>query len=635
MKRTWSLSAVLAVLLVGIPAWGAAPKPLSPERIDQLAAMLPELPQGLGPPITDRPAWDAIAKEPPFRHYVAMAEKLRREPIVVMTDDQYLDFSRTGNRDRGQAVLFRHYGRLHPLVLGECLENRGRFLAAIEETMRAYCGDKSWTLPAHDRNLDVFGGKSMQIDLCSSEVAWNLATACYWLGDKLSPEVRRLVRRELDRRTFEPYLDAVLHSGRGAYWHVGTSNWNAVCTAGVVGAALATVESRRDRATFVAAAERSMQYFLCGFTADGYCSEGVGYWNYGFGHFIMLAETLHQATGGKIDLLANKRAMAAAMFSRNLEILPGVYPAFADCLPGARPDVRILAFLSRRYGWGMKEIEERGLLLAPGAISNVAEFAIWCFPNSASRKPAIDVPPAPPALRSWFFEAGILVCRPSAGQSGLGAALKGGHNAELHNHNDVGSFVVALGKSTPLLDPGGEVYTARTFSAKRYQSNVLNSFGHPVPIVAGQLQRLGRDAEAKVLKTEFTPERDTLVLDIRSAYPVKSLKKLHRTFVFSREGRGSLRIVDEVEFSRGESFGNALITFSKWKKQGPTRLVVGEGAEAVCVDVSADIATPNFRSEEIKEDLPSKKTPIRLGFHLPDTVTKATMTTTIAPAGDL
>ena len=36
----------------------------------------------------------------------------------------------------------------------------------------------------------------------------------------------------------------------------------------------------------------------------------------------------------------------------------------------------------------------------------------------------------------------------------LGVALKGGHNAEHHNHNDVGSYVVALAGTTPLLDPG-------------------------------------------------------------------------------------------------------------------------------------------------------------------------------------
>lgn len=632
MKRAYRIGAVLTGLFACVSAWGATVRPLAPERIEELTRMLPESPQGMGRPIADRAAWDAVAADRHFKSIVKDAAKLLQQPIVEMNDDDYLDFSRTGNRTRGQKVIGQRYGRLSTLVVAECLENRGRFLPAIEAALRAYCGDKSWTLPAHDRNLAVFDGKAMSIDLHSSNLTWKMAITCYWLGDKLSPDVRQLVRRELDRRTFEPYLEAVLRKGRGAYWHAVTNNWNAVCTAGVVGAALALVEPRKDRALYVAAAERSMESFLSGFTADGYCSEGMGYWNYGFGHFVMLSETLVQATGGKLDLLADKKAEAAAAFGRNLEILPGIYPAFADCSVKARPAEQITAFLSRRYGWGMKEVEDHGLLLASGPTS-LPELAVYGFPNTASRRPSVPAATGPLPLRSWFFEAGILVCRPAAGQDGVGVALKGGHNAEHHNHNDVGSFVVVLGKSTPLLDPGGEVYTARTFSAKRYESNLLNSFGHPVPVVAGQLQRTGREAAAKVLKTEFTDQSDTLVLDLSAAYTVRSLEKLQRTFVFSRQGRGSLQVVDEVQFSQPESFGTALLTYSKWKKEDAARLVVGEGAETIQVDVTADVAPPQFRFEEIKEDRGGKALPIRFGFDLPAPATKATVTTTITPAG--
>ena len=54
--------------------------------------------------------------------------------------------------------------------------------------------------------------------------------------------------------------------------------------AGVIGTAMANIESRERRAFFAASAEKYIQYFLKGLTPDGYCSEGVGYWNYGFGH---------------------------------------------------------------------------------------------------------------------------------------------------------------------------------------------------------------------------------------------------------------------------------------------------------------------------------------------------------------
>ena len=66
--------------------------------------------------------------------------------------------------------------------------------------------------------------------------------------------------------------------------------------------------------------------------------------------------------------------------------------------------------------------------------------------------------------------------------------MKGGHNAEMHNHNDVGSYTVVIGDQPVLADPGTEIYTKRTFTEHRYDSPVLNSYGHPVPVIGGQLQ---------------------------------------------------------------------------------------------------------------------------------------------------
>jgi hypothetical protein len=619
------------ILLSAIAA--AAEKPAQPdaERIKQLAAMLPQTPRGVGPAIDDRQAWQALAAAPKFKDAVKRAERLLNEPIPPLTDALYLDFSKTGNRARCERVLGQRQSRIPTLVLAECIENRGRFLPAIEEAIRAICGDKTWVMPAHDRGLENFHGKIIEIDLRAAEVSWNLATARYWLGEKLRPEARNLIRDELRRRTFAPFCNTIATGKPRMWWLSGTNNWNAVCLAGVTGAALAEVESRDRRALFVAAAEKYVQNFLGGITPDGYCSEGVGYWNYGFGHYVMLAETIRQATGGKLDMMDGAHIRQIALFGRRMEILPGIYPAFADCSPTAQPDTQLMAFLSRRYGWGLKKIEAEGLGLAAGPSSRLFALGLFGFPNSATAVPATkeatDLP-----LHDWFADAGILVCRPSSpGRHALGAALKGGHNAEQHNHNDVGSFVAALGRVTPLVNPGSEVYTARTFSAHRYDSKVLNSFGHPVPRVAGQLQVEGRQAAAKILKTKFTDKADTLVMDISSAYKVKELKRLERTFVFSREAAGRLTVIDKVEFTSPQKFGTALITFSPWKQLAANRLLVGEAPDAVQVEIAVEGGTLKIEPEQIQEKLPGGRTATRLGLDLAEPTANATITLTISP----
>ena len=635
-KYVFRVGFLVVFLLRPVHLPAAAPSPggsPDPQRTREVAEMLPAKPQGAGPTISDRQAWEAVAKAPGFQEVVRRAERLLKEPIPELPGDLYLDYSRTGNRDRYQRVLFERHARLPALVLAECLENRGRFLAAIEASLRAILAEKTWVLPAHDGTLANFRGKVVEIDLVAAATGANVATAAWWLGDRLSPETRKLVDDELRRRIFLPFSGMVREGKPRMWWLTTTNNWNAVCLAGVTGAATAAVECRQSRAFFVASAEKYVQNFLDGFTADGYCSEGMGYWNYGFGNFMVLAENLYQSTGGKIDLWKNPKVIEIARFGRRLEILPGVYPAFADCHLNPHPDVRIMAFTSRRYGFGWKDEEERGLLLAPGPSSDLLEFGLLGFANSATRegpKPAAAASDRP--LRDWFAQAGILICRPAGGDAGgMGAALKGGHNAEHHNHNDVGSFVVALGGKTPLVDPGSEIYTARTFSGRRYQSKVLNSFGHPVPRVAGQLQWTGRQAAARVLKADFTDRADTLVLDIRSAYEVKPLKKLERTFVFSRQGPGSLTVLDEVEFTSPQSFETALITFSPWKQAGPGRLVVGKGAEAVRIEISAEGGPIEIKGEEIHEDLPGGRIPTRLGIGLVAPVSKGAVRLTIAP----
>ncbi|MFH1918317.1 MAG: heparinase II/III family protein [Planctomycetota bacterium] len=634
--RVPSAATLLLVLLAAgvlFPTRAPSQEPLDPTRIDALAEMLPESAVGVGRPISDRQAWQAAAAQPGFESVVADAERLQADPIPELTDDLYLDFSRTGNRTRYQRVMGQCHARFPALVLAECLENRGRFLAAIDEAIRAVCSEKTWLYPAHDRSLRNFEGKVIEIDLGSAATSWNLATAHYWLGEKLSAETRDLIQSELERRCFKPFESYASEGEPRLWWATGTNNWNAVCLAGVTGAALAAIESPQRRAFFVAAAEKYVQYFLEGFTPDGYCSEGLGYWNYGFGHYVLLAETIHQATGGRVDLFEEPKVPSIARFGVRMEILPGIYPAFADCHVSSRPDPRLAAFLSRRFGMGLEEVEQQNLLLAGGPSLSLFIQGIHGFENSASRIPAVKGAASEQPLREWFPDAGILICRPAPGGGrALGVALKGGHNAEHHNHNDVGSFLVALAGQTPLVDPGSEVYTARTFSSKRYESGVLNSFGHPVPLVAGKLQKSGRSAAARVMKTEFSDAVDTVVLDLRAAYPVDGLEKLERTILFSREGAGRLTVTDEVRFATTQTFAEALVTFSDWRQAGPKELVVGEGPAAVLVELATD--GPEFRveAEKIEEDLPGGHIPTRLAINLAEPVAAATVTLTITPA---
>ncbi|MFP4250630.1 MAG: carbohydrate binding domain-containing protein [Armatimonadota bacterium] len=624
------LSLVATMIVLGLLASANAPaqeNPLDPARVAEIAGMLPEAPEGLGRPAADREAWDALAGTDAYANVIRKAEGLLDEPLPEQPDELYLDFSETGNRTRWQRVANQRRGRLAPLVLAECAENEGRFIPAIVELVEALCAERTWVMPAHDRSLANFNQERVDIDLASSSVGWQMATVNWLLGDKLSDETRDLIALSVSERVLEPYQAMYTGEREPNWWMNTTNNWNAVCLAGVTGAALAQIEDRALRGEYVAAAEHYSRNFLRGFTADGYCSEGLGYWNYGFGNYILLAETIYQATDGGVDMMARPEVAPPATFATRIQIIGGVAPAFADCSINARPGSDWMYYLNRRFGLGLDHYDDLPLSSTTGSLINALIFG---FPNSASSGDVIEGADPGSPLRAWFEDAGVLISRPAPGSEALlGVALKGGHNAEHHNHNDVGSYVAVVEDRPVLMDPGSEVYTSRTFSGQRYESNLLNSWGHPVPVVAGELQRTGRDAAAVVLASDFADERDSLTLDLSAAYDVPELTKLERAFVYERQGDGSLTVTDTVTFSEPRDFETALITDGNWERQDAETLLVSDGNRAAQVRLETGGLDWELVVDEIEED--ARAQPTRLGIRLTEPVSEATITATIAP----
>ena len=203
--------------------------------------------------------------------------------------------------------------------------------------------------------------------------------------------------------------------------------------------------------------------------------------------------------------------------------------------------------------------------------------------------------------------------------------MKGGHNAENHNHNDVGSFVVALGRSTPLVDPGSEVYTARTFGPHRYDSNVLNSFGHPR--AARGRAVAGRGAAGRRPRREDRIHRESRYARARHRLGLsrQGTEEAGADVRLLAQGRGTLTVTDAVEFSSPQTFGTALITFSQWKRTAPDRLQVGDGRRCGRVEIHVDGGEFQIAPETIHEHFRNSAVPIRLGIELMKPVAAATI----------
>ena len=237
------------------------------ERIAEIAAMLPEKPTGPCPKASDRTAWQPLMDTPAAESIIKRATAYIGVEPPPLTDEGYLEFSQNGNRSRFESVYFQRTTRLNLLALAETLEYKGRFLPTLESDIHAICNEKSWNLPAHDKNLNDFYNRSHHAALFSTEIAANLAYTDWWLGEKLSPEIRAEIRRETNRRIFGPYWPVVRNGviPDGFWWVRGRNNWNAVCHDNMIRAALILLEDRRERAEIIAGAENGMPFYINGY----------------------------------------------------------------------------------------------------------------------------------------------------------------------------------------------------------------------------------------------------------------------------------------------------------------------------------------------------------------------------------
>lgn len=624
------MRSIVCSFLLAVWATGAQAAPttftLDAKRVDEIASYLSPRPTGALRPVSDRAFWKTIADEPGYSKLIAAADTLKDKPIAVIPEELYLEFSRNGNRRNYEAVAFERRGRLTSLVMAECMTNQGTYLPRLNDLVNKFCEERTWVLPAHDKQLTNFNNTLVTIDLFSSDLAWQLAIADYLLGEKLEPGLRDKLRGEINRRVLQPYQDMIHHRRPLDNWLRQKNNWNAVCHNNVLGAAFHVLENPRERAELIAAAEHYSDYFLDGFTPDGYCSEGVGYWNYGYGRYSQMAVNVRHATGGKVDLFRLPGAAKPALYGPQIEVASGISPSFADCSLRAAPTPNLLWLLNRVYGWNNAKFADLPVAHTIGSLGDITTYYIARRDNA----PAIPGNPLPQTGgdRTVFDEAGVFIFRPKT-DDGMAVAFKGGHNGEQHNHNDVGSYLVVYKGQAPLLDPGAETYTARTFSKDRYVSRLLNSYGHAVPVVAGKLQIQGKAHGAKVIRKEFSDTTDTVVIDYTSAYDVPELARLTRTFEYGRAGKGVFVVTDSVEFKTPQTMETALVSLGEYAMaaDGKNLSVTQEAAR---VNVHIDSSAPfNTSTETIVENAPAK--PNRMAIKLNEKTSSASIRMVIAP----
>lgn len=522
--------------------------------------------------------WNNLKSHPQYENLIKRADEAVAAELTSPLP-WYLECIQTGNRSNYE----RRHNELRkfgPLVVAYCTTKDAKYLKNIEERIKIILSLPTWVISAHDTQLKGYKQQEVIIDLFSSKVGSELAVTLAILEPVLDKQLVSDVKKAIFHHIINPIEEVI--SGKCPperfWWLNGSNNWNPICKRGIISSCLRIGMKKERIDKILKLFFDNFEDYKASFGSTGYCDEGMSYWGGSCGAYLFISALLKQYDNRDL-LTGDLRMLKAIMYPENIMMAPGFYPAFNDCRLDAEPPQYTLQLrdilLGKRKGFS-SDIEFS---------DHLSDICIQLFypVDDTPCKVENDQP------FSAFTDAGCFVVRQTAA-SPLSAAFKASHNRESHNHNDLGTYVVAVDGVPLVVDPGRGGYTASTFGPGRYESKLLNSYGHSVPRINGRLQtnRVGGDAfnppknltpvkdiQAVLLKHEFSTDFAMAKFDISRGYnQIKSLKKLERTFVFDRKNGGSFTVSDSAEFSAPAEFEGAVITMGKIKILGNNKYLL-------------------------------------------------------------
>ena len=599
----------------------------SARQIEMLKKVMPTKAYQPAPAGTDRVYWNAIAATPSGKAYLQEAlAMLSKAPEVPISDEIYKRANKEGNRGIYKPRYYRTMERLEHFILAECLENKGRFVPQIHTYIQAILDMKSWLHPNHDdAENGVLEGRRVSIDLGARKFGGVLALASSLLTEELSEAMRNAIKEQLQWRITDNYLQSCKVPDENNHWLNGTSNWNSVCTSGAILVTITNSDSSEERVAAIGSAINSMKYYLSGFGADGYCSEGLGYWGYGFSHYLYLAQMLSDYTDGKINLFAfdnPEKLKRVGNFPEHFEIQKGTCAPFSDGVSHIKSSGSNFAeVLSSKY-YGAKKPSEIRMEEA------VEQIMAWNNPILFSVEETTSKQESALKGHTYFDDFGMVISRGKQ-KVPFSIALKAGHNAENHNHSDVGTYSIVLGEDFMTGDIGAPSYIAGSFSP---DNKARSSWGHPVPIVNNTLQANGRAFEGKIIETVFEDTIDKVVMDLKSAYAMPLLKSLTRTIRNDKEGAGKISIEDDVVSTAPIAFSTAIMTYSQYEFIDDHTVLLTSEHQKLKVEIKSKQGVLKITDEKVPViHLREGGTAYRIGIDFVKPIKKGKITITYTP----
>ena len=441
--------------------------------------------------------------------YIAFGEQYLGKTWGSLPATVFAEYKTTGNRTNYERLLFEKRRQLAAIVMAELMAGQRRFMPDIINGLQSMLEETWWGLPAHyPQNLPE--ADNQVVDLFQAESASLVAYTRYILSDEIeqfSPLLNKRIDTEIARRILEPAL-------RNKYWwKTAGMNWNPWICSNWMACILFCEHDETRRAEAIRQIKKCCEAFMSAYPDDGGCDEGPHYWDRAA---ASLFETLYLMQ----DFTVTPKLKAMGSYIYKMYVGNDYAVNFADAHGN-----KALLNVNIAYPFGLMTGDQ-----------TMREYAAWVGKQKVIlHQPALlydksgnwpslgreliflshiqqylkETPHEPQLKHVWLPDLQIMTAREPF------VAMKGGHNGENHNHNDVGSFIVYPNGEPLLIDPGVGEYTSKTFSKQRYEIWTMQSDYHNLPRINGFSQHEGKEYAAKVVS--YKPGQ--LTLDISEAYP--------------------------------------------------------------------------------------------------------------------
>lgn len=577
-------------------------------KIDLAASLVKNFSELNFPTYKNRSFWNNLPAEV-RNEYISEAEEALdyNWPVVKATD--YLEIIRSGDRRQGAYAAPQRI--LLALVMGELAEGEGRFTDQIVNGVWYYSEQTWWGWSAHLTAQKAPHGlpdaDEPVIDLGVGEIT-NILSWTWFLFknefDKIHPLIAKRLKNEIMKKAVIPYYE------RNDFWWQGldgsrsVNNWNPWTNHNMLTAILILEDDQEKKIAGVEKVVRSLDAFTNDYPADGGCDEGPSYWGRAGASLYQCLDLLKRATNGKFDVFDNSLIQNMGSYVYKAYIS---YPYFtnfadADATTGGRPQIIYSygkdigdpvmqgfgAFLAKKQDWGTK---------APGGKVDEQIMQLMFLKEIANAKAE-----EPLISDFWLPDLQVAGARDKAGSSeGFFFAAKGGHNAESHNHNDLGTCVLYYNGKPCLVDIGRETYTAKTFSRRRYEIWTMQSQYHNLPKINGVDQKEGRNFVATNSAFKADTKKAVFSTDISKAYPENAqVDKWIRSYTLERGKRFLINDSYDLKNVVEPSTLN-FVTCCKVTEDGAGKLKLEGDGFTINMAYNPKVLTPKIEFNEITD----------------------------------